>query len=216
MAWLADRECACVAVDREYVGTMQCSFSVVTAVVIAQHVEKMAALILSPANCEIRAVIRFLHAQKQSTAEIHCLLCHLYGSDIIVTVWSDDGAGNSLKAEPMYTEKTVVADCPWWRQNCRKVCGKQFCRNGASNFRNSLVNSPRCHGSRSWRLTPKTQIYKCWCTGTINAAITVVTILRSGQWISVNNTISIYYFTLIFSYIYLYNLYYFHVPNNYF
>ena len=61
-----------------------------------------------------------------------------------IPVWSDDGAGNSLKAEPMSTTKTIEADRPWWRQNRWKVCGKQFCRTGSSQFRNSLVNSPRC------------------------------------------------------------------------
>ncbi|KAJ4430695.1 hypothetical protein ANN_19286 [Periplaneta americana] len=35
------------------------------------------------ANCEIRAVIRFLHAQKQSPAEIHRQLCNVYGPDIM-------------------------------------------------------------------------------------------------------------------------------------
>ena len=63
-------ECVCVAVEREYVGIKKCSFSLVTAVVIAQ--EKLTALILSPASCEI-------------------------------LVWSDDDAGNSLKAETMCT-----------------------------------------------------------------------------------------------------------------
>ena len=63
-------------------GIMKCSFSLVTVVVIAQCYEKMAALIMSPANCEI-------------------------------PVLSDDGAGNLLKAEPMCTMKTIVADCPW-------------------------------------------------------------------------------------------------------
>ena len=43
----------------------------------------MAALILSPANCEIRAVIRFPHSQKESPAEIHQQLCHVYGPDIM-------------------------------------------------------------------------------------------------------------------------------------
>ena len=57
-------ECACVAVERDYVRIMQCSFSLVTAVVIAQYWGKMAALILYHANWKILAVIRFLHAQK--------------------------------------------------------------------------------------------------------------------------------------------------------
>ena len=58
------------------VGIMQCSFSFVTAVVIAQRREKM-----SPVNCEIREFIRFLHAQKQSPKEIHRQLCYVYGPD---------------------------------------------------------------------------------------------------------------------------------------
>ena len=61
---------------------MQCSFNLVSAVVIAQRQENIAELILSPANCEI-------------------------------PVRSDDGAGNLLNAEPMYTAKTVVTDRPW-------------------------------------------------------------------------------------------------------
>ena len=74
-------ECACVPVKRVYVGMTQCSLGLVTAVVISLRYEKMASLILFPANCEIP----FL---------------------------SDDGAGNSLKAESMCTTKTVVADRP--------------------------------------------------------------------------------------------------------
>ena len=42
----------------------------------------MAALILSPANYEIRAVIRFLLAQKQFPAEIHSQLFRVYGPDM--------------------------------------------------------------------------------------------------------------------------------------
>ena len=43
----------------------------------------MAALILSPTNCEIPAVIRFLQAQKQPPAEIHRRFCHVYGPNIM-------------------------------------------------------------------------------------------------------------------------------------
>ena len=72
----------------------------------------MAALILSHVTCKIRAVIRFLHAQKQSPAEIHRPLCHLYEPDIMsdrmVRRW-----GKSLKVELLCTTKTVVADRPW-------------------------------------------------------------------------------------------------------
>ena len=50
------------------------------------------------------------------------------------TAWSDDGAGNSLKAKPMCTTKNVVADRPWWCQNWWKVCGKQFAEPALHNF----------------------------------------------------------------------------------
>ena len=76
------------------------------------------------------------HLQRISTAM--CMDPTLWA-----TVWSGDYVGNTLKAEPMCTTKTVVADRPWWRQNWWKVCGKQFCWTGASKFRNSLVSSPR-------------------------------------------------------------------------
>jgi hypothetical protein len=33
----------------------------------------------NPANCEIRAVIGFLHAKNMSTVEIHCELCAVCG-----------------------------------------------------------------------------------------------------------------------------------------
>ena len=52
-------------------------------------------------------------------------------------VWLDDGVGNSLYTEPMCMTKSVVADCPWWHQNSWKVCSKQFCSTGTSQFRNS-------------------------------------------------------------------------------
>jgi transposase len=45
----------------------------------------------APARCEVRAVIRFLHAEGQSAAEIHDRLCRVYGytvmSDNIVRKW---------------------------------------------------------------------------------------------------------------------------------
>jgi hypothetical protein len=33
----------------------------------------------NPASCEIRVIIRFLHAKNMSAAEIHCELCAIYG-----------------------------------------------------------------------------------------------------------------------------------------
>jgi len=47
--------------------------------------------IAAPASCEVRAVIRFLHAEGQSAAEIHRRLCRVYGdtvmSDSCVREW---------------------------------------------------------------------------------------------------------------------------------
>ena len=42
--------------------------------------------IAAPASCEVCAVIRFLHAEGQSVAEIRRRLCHVYGD----TVMSDN------------------------------------------------------------------------------------------------------------------------------
>ena len=91
MVWLVWWECACLAVEREYVWITQCCVSFMTAVVVAERWEKMVAMILSPANSKICAVIRFLHAEKQSPAEIHRQLCHVHGyyimSDGMVRRW---------------------------------------------------------------------------------------------------------------------------------
>jgi hypothetical protein len=37
----------------------------------------------APASYEVRAVIRFLHAEGQSAAEIHCRLCRVYGDNVM-------------------------------------------------------------------------------------------------------------------------------------
>ena len=39
----------------------------------------MDSIITAPARCKVRAVIRFLHAEGQSAAEIHRPLCRVYG-----------------------------------------------------------------------------------------------------------------------------------------
>jgi len=43
----------------------------------------MDTLIAAPASCEVRAVIRFLHTEGQSAAEIHRRLCRVYGDNIM-------------------------------------------------------------------------------------------------------------------------------------
>jgi hypothetical protein len=35
------------------------------------------------ASCDIRSIIRFLHAKNMSTAEIHCELCAVYDQNVI-------------------------------------------------------------------------------------------------------------------------------------
>ena len=42
---------------------------------------------MSPANCDIRAIIRFLHAQKQSPVEIQRSLCKVYEPGSIARWW---------------------------------------------------------------------------------------------------------------------------------
>jgi transposase len=43
----------------------------------------MDTIIAAPASCEMRAVIRFLHAEGQSAAEIHRRLCRVYSDNVM-------------------------------------------------------------------------------------------------------------------------------------
>jgi hypothetical protein len=43
----------------------------------------MAVSIQNPAKCEVRAVIRFLHAKAGTAAEIHRQFVSVYGEDVI-------------------------------------------------------------------------------------------------------------------------------------
>jgi hypothetical protein len=40
-------------------------------------------IIAAPATWEVRAVIRFLHAEGQSATKIHGRLCRLYGDNVM-------------------------------------------------------------------------------------------------------------------------------------
>jgi len=40
-------------------------------------------IIAAPASCKVRAVIRFLHAEGHSAAEIHRRLCRVYGDNVM-------------------------------------------------------------------------------------------------------------------------------------
>jgi hypothetical protein len=55
----------------------------VTATLCSHYVFKMAVSIRNPAECEIRAVIRFLHATGETAAEIHRQLISVYGEDVM-------------------------------------------------------------------------------------------------------------------------------------
>ena len=43
----------------------------------------MVTITTAPASCEVHAVIRFLHAEGQSVAEIHRRLCRVYGNNVL-------------------------------------------------------------------------------------------------------------------------------------
>ena len=119
---------------------MQCSFSLVMAVVIALHKEKMAALILSPSNCEIRSVNSFCtfrtNLQQRSTA--NC------ATSMDPTVMADDGVDNSLKAEPMCTMKTIVTDA----RTDGKCVASSFAELALHNFRTLWSIPPDAVGRR--------------------------------------------------------------------
>jgi hypothetical protein len=40
-------------------------------------------IIAAPTSCEVCAVGCFLHAEGQSTAEIHCQLCRVYSDNVM-------------------------------------------------------------------------------------------------------------------------------------
>jgi hypothetical protein len=57
----------------------------------------------NPASCEIRAVIRFLHAKNMSVTEIHCKLCAaVYGRNVI-------SEGTLRQLYRMFTKSEVVS-----------------------------------------------------------------------------------------------------------
>jgi hypothetical protein len=61
----------------------------------------MAVSIQNPVKCEVRAVIRFLHAKGETAAEIHRQLVSVYGEDVMnwqngVVNWKRDDEGHPL------------------------------------------------------------------------------------------------------------------------
>ena len=71
-------------------------------------------MIESPADCEIRSVIRFLNARNVKPADIHCQICEVYGenvmSDAMVRKWVrkfNEGCDN-VHDEPRSGRPAVV------------------------------------------------------------------------------------------------------------
>ena len=147
--------------------------------------------------------------------EIGCInVFHQLRDSSMVRRW----CGNSLKTEPMSTTKTAMTYRPWWHQNWWKVCTKQFCRTGASNFGILWSVPPDVSLAAAGNRLPVRQkafLQRWWDTDgsgfmasdvggrllrhryTINASISVVTMLRSSKWIAVNNAISISYLMML-------------------
>jgi hypothetical protein len=63
--------------------TGQSSPATVTATLCLQYVFKMVVSIQNPIKCEVRALIRFLHAKGKTAAEIHRQLASVYGEDVM-------------------------------------------------------------------------------------------------------------------------------------
>jgi hypothetical protein len=76
----------------------------------------MCPVIDNPASCEIRAVIRFLHAKNISAAEMHSELCVVYGQNVMsegsvsqCQRWVDQNIQNSeLSCEFPKISRTVL------------------------------------------------------------------------------------------------------------
>ena len=76
----------------------------------------MCAVINNPASCEVRAVIRFLLARNNNSAEIHRQLCEVYGpnamSDSKVRPWCrlfEEGRTN-VQAEERSGRPSVITE----------------------------------------------------------------------------------------------------------
>jgi hypothetical protein len=66
----------------------------------------------NPASCEIRAVIRFLHAKSISAAELHRELCSVYGHNVTSEVTVRQWCRMFKDGEQMFTTKGEVVDLP--------------------------------------------------------------------------------------------------------
>jgi hypothetical protein len=62
----------------------------------------MAVPIQNPAKCEVRAVIRFLHAKGETAAEVHRRFVSVYGEDVMNR---QNGVANLKREEVMFMIK---------------------------------------------------------------------------------------------------------------
>ena len=77
--------------------------------VFAWQPSEMEVLIAAPAKCEVRAVIRFLHARKFPPVEIHRQLIEVYGEECM-SIHTSNGAGLLLRVARKFIMKNGVED----------------------------------------------------------------------------------------------------------
>jgi len=70
----------------------------------------MDTIIAAPASCEARAVIRFIHTEGQSAAEIDRRLFRVYGGNIMSDSCVENGAENSGMGALICMTKVVKND----------------------------------------------------------------------------------------------------------
>jgi hypothetical protein len=94
----------------------------------------------TPASCEIRAVIRFLHAKNKSAAEIHRELYVVYGQNVMseetIRYWC---RRTHVHDEERSGRLSVV-------MMLFKVMKKKVLKDGASQFQKFYVNFHKFHG----------------------------------------------------------------------
>jgi hypothetical protein len=107
----------------------------------------------TPASCEIRALVRFLHAKIMHAAEIRRELCAVYDQNVTsegtLKQWCimfKDGRKN-VYDEERSDWPSVVSN------NLVQIVDQKFVKDGASQFRNFRVNFHKFHALFSMRLS---------------------------------------------------------------
>ena len=68
----------------------------------------MGTIIAAPTSCKVLAVIRFLHAEGQSTAEINRRLCRVYSDNVMSQTLNKLGRSIQNKWRGMLTKGVVL------------------------------------------------------------------------------------------------------------